>query len=351
MISDRRLQREFWHLLCHRSELPEQGQFIKLNWLNEELCIFNDHGDLLVFDNLCPHRGTRFFTEQQGRGRLSCSYHGWSYSQGQLHIPCREKFAAGELDGAHLNTLRTEWCGDFLFAAFAPRSDLDTQLGEVFMQLASISMCIDGAADFNAYPYQCNWKLAIENAQDSLHIPFVHPHTLGRLALEETANVYHGINSLAYFKITDASADKKLRSIKRMFDISEQHEGYMSIYLFPFTMLTSTYGYSYSLQNFFPSEQENKTFFYSRLLKACLKKSYPPAAMAHFFDSSAKVNRQVFEEDHEICKKIAPHFYDVSSTRFLSVEEEKIAHFRKTLQAVDALSATDGSPVTAAAAQ
>jgi len=67
-----------------------------------------------------------------------------------------------------------------------------------------------------------------------------------------------------------------------MFNISDQHEGYQSIYLFPFTMLTSTFGYSYSLQNFFPSQESNKTFFYSRLLKGCLNKNYPASSMDHF---------------------------------------------------------------------
>ena len=334
MITDLALRNNYWHLLCHRTELPELGAFLKLNWLSDEVVIFNDHSDLLVFDNLCPHRGTRFFSELHGNGVVSCPYHGWSFQAGKLHIPCRDKFVSGEINDAKLNILKTQWCGDFLFASVKPLSELEDQLGDCYSILASISLSINGRADFNAYTYECNWKVAVENGLDSLHTPYVHAESLGRLSLSDPENVYHQNNSIAYFNITDASVEKKLRLIKRMFNIADQYDGYQSIYLFPYTMLTSTFGYSYSLQNFFPSSDENKTFFYSRLLKGCLKKNYPASTMDHFFASTAQINRQVFEEDHAICKKIAPQFYDVNSTKFLSVDEEKIIHFRKVLQAI-----------------
>ena len=41
-ISNRRLRDDYWHLLCHRTELPQAGDFVKLQWLNEEVVLSND---------------------------------------------------------------------------------------------------------------------------------------------------------------------------------------------------------------------------------------------------------------------------------------------------------------------
>jgi hypothetical protein len=99
-------------------------------------------------------------------------------------------------------------------------------------------------------------------------------------------------------------------------------------------MLTSTFGLSYSLQNFFPSAQEQKTHFYSRLLKTSLRTGMPATSMDHFFLSTAEVNRQVFREDHRICSRIPIQNYDWNDVSRLSVDEEKIIHFRKSLQRI-----------------
>jgi len=208
MITDVELRNNYWHLLGHRTELPESGEFLKLNWLSDEVVVFNDHGEMLVFDNLCPHRGTRFFDEPYGKGIVSCPYHGWSFQSGKLHIPCRDKFKPEEINEARLNTLKVDWCGDFLFASIQPASGLEDQLGESYTLLASISFNINGRADFNSYIYDCNWKIAIENGLDSLHTPYVHAESLGRLSLSEPVNTYHQANSVATFRITDARVEK-----------------------------------------------------------------------------------------------------------------------------------------------
>jgi predicted component of viral defense system (DUF524 family) len=96
-------------------------------------------------------------------------------------------------------------------------------------------------------------------------------------------------------------------------------------------MLSSTFGYSYSLQNFFPTIEKNKTNFFSRLLTGTAKNLSAAEALQHFFKSSAEMNRQIFEEDHAICKRIDPNFHESKKLGFLAHEEEKIAHFRKCL--------------------
>ncbi|GGC83755.1 (2Fe-2S)-binding protein [Undibacterium terreum] len=311
--------------------MPEPGHYLKLNWLDQEVSLFNDGGEIVVFDNLCPHRGTRFFVESHGVGAISCPYHGWSYQAGAMHVPCREKYEETELKNARLNILKSEWCADFLFVSVSPKLSLEEQLGPEFEHIASISFNISGRSDIDTYAYECNWKIAIENALEPLHVSYIHPNSLGQLDLADGKNEINPWTSVWYSPIENAGINKKLRAINKLFKIDEQYEGYMSIYMFPFTMLSSTFGYSYSLQNFFPSAEKNRTFFFSRLLKGVAKNEAAANALQHFFESSAAMNRQVFKEDHEICKRINPDFYEADRPKFLAADEEKVLHFRKLL--------------------
>lgn len=330
---NRQLRDQFWHLLCHRTELPVPGDFVKLRWLGEEVVLFNDGGEIVVFDNLCPHRGTRFFTDAYGNGAVSCKYHGWAYRNGAMHIPCRERYTADDLANAHLNELKTEWCADFLFVSVAPLRPLEVQLGDAYDQLASISFNINGRTDLDQYTFECDWRVAMENALEPVHVSFVHPESLGRLELADGDNQFGPWHSVWYAPVQNAAMRRKLASIKGLFQIDEQYEGYMSIYLFPFTMLSSTFGYSYSLQNFFPSDAPNQTMFTSRLLRSATKNQAAAGALQGFFQSSAEMNRQVFREDHEICRRIDPGFIDNGKPPILSADEEKIRHFRTCLGA------------------
>lgn len=326
-----RLRDSFWHLLCHRSELPQLGDYLKLDWLGQEVVVFNDHGELVVFDNLCPHRGTRFFTERQGNGAISCPYHGWSYQSGALHIPCRERYAESDLQHVRLNTMQTDWCADFLFAAITPRLSLDQQLGDSFNLLGSLSFNIDGRADFNAYTFECDWRIALENALEPLHVPFIHQDSLGQLDLGDGENQFTDWSSVWQAPLGNKQMAKKLQGIKRLFLLDEPYQGYQSIYLFPFTMLSSTFGYSYSLQHFFPSAEAHRTHFSSRLLSGVAKNAAAAHALSEFFRSSAAMNRQVFAEDHLICQRVYRSAADQQAFQILSDDEVKISHFRLCL--------------------
>lgn len=333
------LRDSFWHLLCHRSELPQPGDYLKLDWLGQEVVVFNDDGEFVVFDNLCPHRGTRFFTDKEGNGAISCPYHGWSYRAGSLHIPCRERYDEADLRQTRLNTLQTDWCADFLFAAVKPQLSLDRQLGDTFNLLGSLSFNIDGRSDFNAYIFECDWRIAVENALEPLHIPFVHADSLGQLHLGDGENQFTQWTSVWQAALGNVNMEKKLKAINRLFQLDGQYAGYQSIYLFPFTMLSSTFGYSYSLQHFFPSAQIHRTHFSSRLLRGVAKSTAAANALGDFFRSTAAMNRQVFEEDHLICQRVNSDAAGNRQFGILSSDEKKIAHFRQCLSDATALHA------------
>jgi hypothetical protein len=99
-------------------------------------------------------------------------------------------------------------------------------------------------------------------------------------------------------------------------------------------MISSTFGYSYSVQNFFPHQTRNdRTNFMSRLLACNVKDEHALKIVQPFFDSSAKVNRKVFEEDHSICKIMPSDSWSPDSLKYMSEQEVKIAHFRELCRA------------------
>jgi phenylpropionate dioxygenase-like ring-hydroxylating dioxygenase large terminal subunit len=323
------LFRDYWHLACHRNELPKSGDFLRLRTVLGELVIFNDGGDLVAFDNLCPHRGARMFIESEGNQPATCKYHGWSYNRGRVVIPVSAGASPCASPAAKLNTYQVQWCGDFLFVGVAPRQALYDQLGGTAEVLENISFNIAGRFDFNSYEFESYWPVAVENALEPYHIGMIHPTTLGTLDLEPGHNEYHGQNSIWYAPVGNQRLARQLRSLRKLFAIDFAYEGYMSIYLFPFTMVSATYGYSYSLQNFFPSATNpDATHFSSRLLTTHAASEQAGTILGQLFSSTAEVNRKVFDEDHDICKLVPRSAWNMQPLKFADPSEAKLEHFR-----------------------
>jgi phenylpropionate dioxygenase-like ring-hydroxylating dioxygenase large terminal subunit len=331
MNLDQILFERYWHLACHRRELSNDGDFIKFNSMQGEIVLFNDAGEIVAFDNKCPHRGARIYADDSGNRAATCGYHGWTYKHGTIIVPEKQRFKSCDIDKARFNTFQIEWCGDFVFFSIAPRVGLYQQLGKTAEILENISFNIDRRIDLNRYNYECYWPLAIENALEPYHIPAVHADTLGTLQLGDGENVLDGANSIWYAPVGAARVGKQLSRLRKLFNIDYQYEGYMSIYIFPFTMISSTYGYSYSLQNFFPAApDESQTRFTSRLYASSTTGENAARVLDSFFESTVRINRQVFDEDHEVCKLLPRDSWSMEPLKFASDLESKILHFRRT---------------------
>lgn len=322
--------REYWHLVGHRRELLQHGDFVKFQTSVGDIVIFNDMGNIVAFDNKCAHRGALIYQEDCGNKSNTCKYHGWSYSGGRLHIPNQDQFLGCNISGASFNFYQVDWCGDFIFVGIEPKASLYDQLGIISVDLENISFNIEARADFNRYKYECYWPIAVENALEPYHIDLIHPNTLAKLKLSAGENIFDGVNSVWRTDIGSEKIKRQLSGIKKYFNIDYQYEGYMSIYLFPFSMISSTFGYSYSLQNFMPGKDlASYTDFTSRLYVANRVSASSPGLLDAFFESTAKVNRQVFEEDHAICKLMPKDSWSSEPLRYCSISEAKISHFRQ----------------------
>ncbi|WET12371.1 Rieske 2Fe-2S domain-containing protein [Pseudomonas sp. D3] len=321
----------YWHPIAHKSELSSDRDFIRFNIKNFEVVVINDKGNFVAFDNLCPHRGARFFVEDFGNEVVKCLYHGWSYTRGKVNVAGVKNFQGCGIEHAALNEFNLEACGDFLFFSIAPKAKLKEQLGvKVYELLRKIGSDIESRADFNRYPFECDWTIALENALEPYHIPLIHTDTLASLQLGVGVNEFHGENSIWYSPVENEKVEKRLKSLNRFYSTTDAFQGYMSIFIFPFSMVSSTFGYSFSIQNFFPSASNESTFFTSRLYPTRNSESRYKDMTQGFVHSSAEMNRRIFDEDHQICKRIPSKAWSILPPRFTSTLEEKLIHFRES---------------------
>jgi hypothetical protein len=154
---------------------------------------------------------------------------------------------------------------------------------------------------------------------------------LRALALEPGRFEFAGRNSAWLTEVGDARRAKALRSIGRLFDAPHAHQGYLNLFVFPFAMVSSTFGLSYALQTFMPSAQPGRTHFCSRLLAARTAGGEASAAVDALMRSTAEMNRQVFEEDHRICRRVSPAYDMDAPDRLFGASEARLSHFHREL--------------------
>ncbi len=146
----------------------------------------------------------------------------------------------------------------------------------------------------------CDWRVAIENTLESAHVDHIHAESLAKLKLVCTGMERSGRNSLQTFRITDTRTLKGLRDILPYVEGVNAWNQYFHLFLYPHTCLSSVGGFTYSLQDYFPTE--SGTVLLTRLYLPHVRSGSPD--LAFYFDSAAKFNRQVFEEDAEMCAKV-----------------------------------------------
>ena len=164
--------RKSWLLAGHLDEIPEPGCF-RL-WDNAGppvLLVHTGSGDTKAFFNTCRHRGAPVVTEQSGcKSRLTCRYHGWSYSlEGELvAIRSPEDFRDFDYSSRGLSELRCERFGRLIFVNFDQAApSLLEWLGPIAHEWEEFQFDRCRLAARQVFDLNCNWKIAMEtNTED-----------------------------------------------------------------------------------------------------------------------------------------------------------------------------------------
>ena len=145
-----------------------------------------DGAEVRAFYNLCRHRGTRLCAESAGTfgGRITCPYHAWTYSYDGALVgaPHMEGTAGFSKSDYPLGAVRASVWDGHVFVSLDPDGpSLEAYLGALPAKFAPWRMGDLRVAARQTYDVGANWKLIVQNYNECLHCPTLHP-ALNRLS-------------------------------------------------------------------------------------------------------------------------------------------------------------------------
>ena len=180
-----------WLILGHESQVRNPGDFFTTRMGREPVIVVrHTDGSVRVFVNRCAHRGARVCDATAGTTReFVCAYHGWTYgTDGRLcGLPQPQGYErpAGEsTDGGLARVPRVDAYRGFVFASLAEHGPTLVEfLGPLRASFDDfVERAPDGEVEIAGgvfkHAYQGNWKLVLENHNDTVHPAFVHASSI-----------------------------------------------------------------------------------------------------------------------------------------------------------------------------
>ncbi len=171
-----------WLLLGRESELPNPG-----DWQMEEvgpeeiLMVRQKDGGVKAFYNVCQHRGNPLVEGPKGHvlQRFVCKYHSWAFlPDGTLNFaPDKEDFPEGNPCGkVRLQELACETFAGFIWVNMDPENcvSLRDYLGPIWDEWEKRDIHTWMRTSANSMWLPCNWKVVLDNFNESYHVPTVH---------------------------------------------------------------------------------------------------------------------------------------------------------------------------------
>jgi phenylpropionate dioxygenase-like ring-hydroxylating dioxygenase large terminal subunit len=183
-----RIWAKSWIYIGHESQVPEKGSYITLNYGKVPVVMVRD-GDshVHVLHNRCGHKGAKLVDKPCGKiPDFRCCYHGWRYRlDGKLlGVPHMQGYEGTDFDKDDpqysMQKMKSESYRGFVFATMNPDGpDVKTWLGgaaDVMDNLCDRAPGgeVEAAGGVLRYEHECNWKMFIENLNDTMHPMIVH---------------------------------------------------------------------------------------------------------------------------------------------------------------------------------
>jgi glycine betaine catabolism A len=176
-----RLFARMWVYAGRVQEVEKPGQFVLREVLGESIILTsNAAGQVNAFYNVCRHRGTRLCTEPAGNfaGSIQCPYHAWTYDlNGRLvGAPHMDEVPHFRKSDFPLHSVQTDVWDGHIFINLSPApSPLRQQLAGLPDKFAAWKMADLRLGHRIVYDLKANWKLIIQNYNECLHCPNLHP--------------------------------------------------------------------------------------------------------------------------------------------------------------------------------
>ena len=191
-----RLWRNTWIYVGHDSQVPNIGDFYSTDIGRQPLIMLRDEGGKVrVLMNRCAHKGARLVSAMHGQCEnrlLRCPYHGCTYRlDGSIRtIPMKSGYEGTALADSPnsrgiVNLPHVENYRGFVFARL---SESGPGFREYFGEsLTSIDNMVERAPEGRLevaggvlrFMHDCNWKMFIENLNDTMHPMVAHESAAG----------------------------------------------------------------------------------------------------------------------------------------------------------------------------
>src|SRR3954463_9256677 len=184
-----------WVYVGHDSQVPNPGDYYGTTIGTQPiLMVRHTDGTVKVLHNRCPHKGTRITTESCGNAGkfFRCPYHAWTYrTDGSLlAIPLKNGYEGttlSECDSAK-GLVAVKNVRVYRGFVFAKLNDAGPGFEEYFGDsLSSIDNMADRSPEGELeiaggclrFVHQCNWKMFVENLNDTMHPMVAHESSAG----------------------------------------------------------------------------------------------------------------------------------------------------------------------------
>ena len=187
-----------WINVGRVDHVAPRGAFVRRDIGNASILIVGDgRAGARAFHNVCRHRGTRLCDADHGTfpGSIQCPYHAWTYDlDGHLiGAPLMDDVDGFRREDYPLNRVACEvWDGHIFINLSASARPLHEQLGDLPTRFKPWQMQDLRMVHRVEYDVHANWKLIVQNYNECLHCPIIHPllnqmhHYLGAANIPST---------------------------------------------------------------------------------------------------------------------------------------------------------------------
>ncbi|MFN8160122.1 MAG: aromatic ring-hydroxylating dioxygenase subunit alpha [Solirubrobacterales bacterium] len=185
-----------WVCLGHVSAVAEPGAYLAREFGAESIfAVGGEYGDVRAFYNVCRHRGSRLLEGAGKAGRLiRCPYHAWAYGFDGALLAAPHTEGLEDFDPAcnALRKVRTALVGGLLLADPSGEApDPAVHVGDLAERLERYRVSELRPAAERLYEVGANWKAVVENYNECLHCPGVHPE-LNALSPYDSGEAFEG---------------------------------------------------------------------------------------------------------------------------------------------------------------
>lgn len=174
-----------WYCVGREEQLPQAGDFLAVDVADEAVIVMRGtDGAARAFANVCRHRGTKLLEEPTGHLKSNvvvCPYHAWAYGTDGRLVGTPNVRESDGLDrgGYGLYPIALESWDGFLFLDLSGdpsplreglEQDPDEPLAYERYKLGELR-----TGRSITYEVEANWKIIVDNYNECLHCPTVHP--------------------------------------------------------------------------------------------------------------------------------------------------------------------------------